>query len=342
MKNRHLIITISLCIAVIFFAGILFAQEQFLLTASDIPNGYELLSQEDTWKMTAAEGQNQNGIWQRWGKFEDSLYFLIDIRYCEFDSEPDALQGVLYYSQNNNDVMALMQYGGIDGHIIGDLSWYISDYDSSTGTYSYTILFLKGNAAVLFSKTFTDSYSMLELCNKLVNKIETNLSGEIASYEESLKNSRLSEMEFNNHVASFVTSQLADYSVRSTFDSRWMVNTNKIFMGIRKKWQGNNGEIVSIDLCEFESVEDVQQGTGIFAECSTPVIFDNGTCYHIQAFDLSNTADMGQLTDGGFFTNDYSFVGYKNNLGIHVHFYNPEGIKQSEVYSAIKALAGEI
>jgi len=300
-----------LLLTVIFTLGLSsasYAQERFLLNAADMP-GYQLISTETLPWRISADSLKLDVVQQRWSNQKDECY----IAYGEFDSEADAYKGTGYESQS---FAGPFIFGSPTGEIIGNSSWVSLD--------QYVVFFQKGNIGIKIIRPVEfnteDSFNILNLSNKLLTKINDNISIEIANKDKELLKSRIS-IEYYNLLtkASFDLLTSKGYNEFKVDNSKWILNKDSLVMGQRKQWSISNS-ISSIDVTRFSNEMDAQNAT-------ENKVGMTGNTYCL----LDDTASVSAAINDYFkFINRHSkyvsIVGRIGNYAIQFYYFNENGV----------------
>ena len=209
--------------------------------------GYQLVRQKsDSWTIND-NYDKVNGIEQKWHIQKGDVHQNIHIYYCEFNSIAEAINGCAYSVTKRNAIPLI--WGSMSGSIIGDYSW-ISINNGS-------IFFLRGNVGInIFKPHFQqgDENIMLNITDKIISKIDKNLSSEILSSERHAKQEQIPMSYYRLMTDPLLSSaEMSGFSPHKIWDSKWMYKPNDFTAGIRKEWIKENGAIISIDISMFDS-----------------------------------------------------------------------------------------
>lgn len=339
MKN-YKIFTNTLRFGFLFFfinIQCLLAQDEFMLTANEMLSGYEFVHFLDNhW----AVGQDsvykiKEQVWRNGDKW-------ILIGYGIFDDELSALKAMGYFSQSFS---VLYKWGSLDGQVLGDMCWYEGNINYSNGLAK---IFVRGDVGIQIAFTFDNPKEFSTLSKTILNKIEANLSDDVKTFENTLREKQFPEASYSTITNTLVQSNLKDYNLEETWDSKWLTNQDKVKMGIRKIWKNQDSSVVVIDLCQFESDMLAKSAAETRASYGPWVATEDSGSYEYYSLDSIDNLSLrvrtiisqDSLMNGK--TKSYSFAGLKGNMAAHVHFYNPKGINPDTVYSVIKTLSGDI
>jgi len=307
-------------------------QERFLLTEAEM-SGYELKRQSMTDWIIGEGDQMHNAIQQKWrvngGDERDNIY----IEYCEFNTEPEAICGTAYASHT---FATLFIWGSHTGAIFGDGTWIAISGGS--------VFFVRGNVGIKINIRIdfdkNDFQLLLLLSNKLLNKIESKLSPEVFSFEEAARQKQIPMEVYQTITDPVVNSEIMNgFSLHTTWDSKWLFESDSLALGIRKEWKNEQGSIVGIDISKFDS-----------DACASKAgeIQSRNTYISPRVFSLDNLDSLKSiLTEWqkewyNFNKNLFSVVGIKSNIAVHVYLFEPIEIDTSFFYSIIEKLAEQI
>ena len=214
----------------------LYSQEQVLLSESEMP-GYELENESTIHWVVGEDNQIQYGIGQQWeimGAEEQYVY----INYCEFISIPEAIVATAF-SALSHAVPYI--WGSPTGSLTGDATWFALG--------SNAIYFIRGNIGIQlflpFYQNKDSSQRMQIILNKLVGKISQNLSAEIVTLENTLRQKQIPLREYRALTDPVANSELMNgFSLHSTRDSKWLIDSKNLMMGMRNEWENEKGAIV--------------------------------------------------------------------------------------------------
>lgn len=312
------------------------AQERFLLSGTDMP-GYELERQSPFEWIVGPENQMHNVIQQKWhiagGEKGEDIF----ISYCEFTTASEALQGTAYAATRSFSWPYI--WGSLDGSISRDGSWI-----GYFGNYKRALFFVRGNVGIQASKPTGEDLDatvrqmLMQIVDKLVNKIEPNLSPEILALENSMREARISLADFEKITNPVINSALmASFSPHTIWDSKWQVDSASAVMGIRKEWKNEaTGAVVGIDLCQFQSSSAANQASELMSRNTHN--FDS-------KLDLDDRNAFGGIVDGFVqrgIDRSMSIVGVKDNLALHLYQYDSTGIDTTFFRSLLDTLAEQI
>jgi len=237
--------------------SITISQEKFILIEEDMP-GYELIRQSE-WHWLGSQGKSYDTMQQRWRPNGADDRQDIYIEYCEFESEAEAISVTSYHS---GSFASFYFWGAFNGSIVGDRSWV----DEASA-----MIFVRGNVGIHLFKpihpTVEDQTILTIIADKILDKIETNLSAEILSLEETVRQKQIPVNDYQQITNDVVNSEIMnDFSAHTTWDSKWMIDTTTFTMGIRAEWKNENGILVGIDICKFDTEEQAKNAAPNFGD----------------------------------------------------------------------------
>ncbi len=308
----------------LFYINAINAQQKFLLTEDEMP-GFALRSQSNSiW--TIGEGKHHDVILQWWQKIGTSNEF--NIYYCEFDNEVEAILGTSYAATRSNSIA--FTWGYLTGSIRGDGSW-VSDG---------ALYFVRGNVGIkIFSPFFVDDDLLVldGLANEILDKIEMNLSQDILELEELVKQKQIPASDYQTVTEPVINSTLmSNYSLLSTWDSKWLVDSVSLTMGIRKEWKNAAGAVVSFDICKYENEEQARNAIAMRSK-------------HIpttRSMELDNLDSLQSIVqtfkDKNNRKTSYFMLGFKDNITVHYYHFNPDTIDWDDFYGIAEGLSEQI
>ncbi len=329
-KNLKKLVTSISTLICILFTSSLSAQENYLLTNDEI-DGYTIESQSKSHWAINEQNQIIYGISQEWVTANADHKIIID--YYEFENSYRALTGTSYSALGHS---APYFWGSINGNIIADGSW-----NSISGGALY---FVRGNIGIAIVKiigySINDKIIIDSISSKLLTKIESNLSHNVISYELGTKQKQITNLEFQIIVNPvFTLSEMEDFSPHSIYDSKWATDTTNLVIGIRKEWKDDSGSVIGIDICQFDSGSLALDASEIHGK------FAGSKVFHLDDIDSlrSIITEWQQLSEPSFHRkNQFSVVGYKDNIGVHFYQYEPSGIDTNLIYSVIEKLSEQV
>lgn len=321
----HMNYVISI-VLLLYPSSIIKCQEKFLLTEEEMP-GHKLLRQCEFEWIIAEGDQMYKVVQQKWRSNEKDIY----IEYGEFNSEVEAIKGTAYASHT---FATPFFWGSPFGSIYGDGAWVSMD--------NTAIFFVRGNVGIKINFDLNNSQFISLLSNKILNKIESNLSPDILSYENTIKQTQMDANIYQVIIEPFTHSELMNgYSLHSTWASKWVIDTENLIMGIRKEWKDANGSVIGIDICKFDSDSDASNASELMNR--------NTTYYFNNKFELDDLGTLIEIIDKWKylgqqfdFTHNITVVGLKNNIAVHVYQYHPVGIDTEKFKNIVTSLGGEI
>ncbi len=282
------------------------------LTATEM-QGFELIRQSSNDIIINDKRELHKVIEQKWHILEEDDDLNIHIYYCIFENSIEAFRNIAYAATRSNEWPYI--WGSVSGSIIKDGSWIsVISYDA--------IHFIRGNVGIkVFIPLQYDEKSqkiILDVCAKLQKKIECNLKKEIVDFEESLKLKQIKLNEYQISASSLINYKLMNnFYPTSTWDSKWLVDSVKMAMGIRHEWKNENGAVIGIDLCKFES-EKTASNAG--------KIMSYNTWREDHLFQSNDPASLKQIISAwkkNGIENNISVVTSKGNIGYHIYYYDP-------------------
>lgn len=329
-KNLKKLVTSISTLMYILLISSLSAQENYLLTNGEI-DGYNIVNQSKTHWAINEQNQIIYGIRQQWITANADQKIVID--YYEFENSYRALTGTSY-SALDNPIIFL--WGSLNGHIFADGAWR-----QASGTALY---FVRGNVGIAIAKIIgnstNDNIILDSISSKLLTKIESNLSHNVISNEFVAKQKQITNLEFQIIVNPvFTLSEMEDFSAHSIYDSKWAIDTTNLVIGIRKEWKDDSGSVIGIDICQFDSGSLALDASEIHGK------FADSKVFHLDDIDSlrSIITEWQQLSEPSFHRkNQFSVVGYKDNIGVHFYQYEPSGIDTNLIYSVVEKLSEQI
>ena len=330
MYNKNITKNLNLLIGILILlsSSEIKSQDEFLLTEIDM-QGYNMLYQFNfSWEV--GENKSQSAIRQYWLEQGEPDTQAICITYCIFDTETEAISGTAYHAGSYS---LSYTWGSFDGSIIGDLSW--------AGGFR-AIIFIRGNVGIQVAGPTTsnkDQVETLMIVNKSLDKIEENLSAEILSLEERAKQKQIPENDYQKITNDVVNSELMnDFSAHTTWDSKWMIDTTTFTMGIRAEWKNENGILVGIDICKFDTAEQAKNAANIQNEQTYSPIFNMDSLSSLETI-IDNWVNKRKY---GLESNYFSAITTKSNLAVHIYQFDSTKINTDFTYSIIELLVEQI
>lgn len=310
-------------------------QQRFLLTEREMEE-YDLVRQgEDQWSI-GEDLQTKDVISQKWHikGSHPSQYIYID--YCEFNTIPEAINGTSYAAQSN---AAIYIWGSFYGSIVGEMSWV--DNGGSNALY-----FVRGNVGTMIFKphrnTEDDKQRLNDIANRILNKIEHNLSTEIVLSENISKQKQVPISSYRLMTDPVIQSKLMNgFSLHKAYDSKWVFGSNDFTCGIRKEWINGQGSIISIDICMFDdsnsAIDAADKQDGMIHRFSDDVV-TLGDFNSLQSLIESWQNEWR----GGFPKKLFSVVGVKDNIVLHLYQFDPNGIDTEFISDLVEQLSEDI
>lgn len=307
-------------------------QERFFLSENDI-NGYELRRQsEHIWKIGDSDDQIHKAMKQKWHLIGSEKNHNIYISYAMFSSNIKAIQKTSY-AANSNAWHYI--WGFFNGSILGDGTW-ISIRNGA-------LYFVRGNIGIQIFKpgpfTENDRQTFISIATKILNKIKLNLSPEIVSSEEILKNKKFSMADYSSIIDPIMnSSRMSKYTLCSTFSSKWLLNPENLIKGIRKEWNNEQGSVIGIDINKFVSESDALKA----GENQSRIFYSE--VYKLDNLNLlKNALEIRQkYLENDRLKKNISIVGIYGTTAVHIYQYNPNGVNTSSFYSIVEKLSKRI
>lgn len=325
--NQYLLyISYIILIISLFQPSFVKCQESFLLTEEEMPE-YKLLRQCQFGWIIAEGDQMHKVIQQKWRSNGKDIF----IEYGEFRSEVEAIKGTAYTSHT---FQMYFSWGSPFCSVYGDGTWVSME--------NTAIFFVRGNIGIKINFDRDNSEFISLLSNKILNKIESNLSPDILSYENTIKQTQMDANIYQVIVEPFTHSELMNgYSLHSTWDSKWVIDTGNLIMGIRKEWKDANGSVIGIDICKFDNDLDASDASELMNR--------NTFFYFNNKFELDDLETLREIIDKWQylgqeydFTHNITVVGLKNNIAVHVYQYHPVGVDTEKFKNIVISLGGNI
>ncbi|MBN2093558.1 hypothetical protein JW964_28305 [candidate division KSB1 bacterium] len=306
------------------------SQEKFLLKEDDLP-GYELISQSKNHWLDS-QGEIYWAISQRWRPINSSDTEDIYIEYNEFASETKAITVTSYHAGSFAERHI---WGAFSGSIVGDHCWI--------GSSGSGIIFTRGNVGIQLFKpilpTDNDRNTLTTIAHKILNKIEVNLPPEILALEQAAKQKQISLAEFNQITTAVVNSSLmSNFSVLTSYDSKWLVDSTTLVIGRRTEWKNDSGVLMGIDICQLANAEQATLAVTIQSRQTYSPIFNIDSLTALQQIidEWQTWQKFGQEE------NHFAVVSAKGNLTVQVYQFDSTKINTDFAYDIIKILTAQI
>jgi len=322
-KIKNKIVFIISTFFILYFHSITFAQQKFLLNNKDMEE-YELIRQMNTFWPIDTNSLTNDVIEQKWGISENNDYY---ISYCEFDNVEKAIKGTSF---NANSSATPFIFGSPTGEILGDFSWVAIDGSA--------ICFQKYNVGIKIFKPLNinseDKNNILKISNKILIRIDENISLNIKLKEDKLLEKQISFKSFQK-VTEKCDKLLTEEKIThyKTENSKWLITEDSLIIGFRKQWSKQHS-IFSIDIAEFSDSFDAQRAS----EYRSKIAF-SPIC------ELDNNESVSAAINDWFtkwsyleLLNYISIVGRKGNLSIHFYYYDKSGIDPKIIYDIVNAI----
>jgi len=305
-------------------------QEKYLLDDADIAD-YELVQQFNSFWETDTSGQSHDVIEQKWHLIGGDQHQNVYIQYCNFTTELEALISTAYTTRTFSGPFL---WGSPNGALIADATW--------AGSSGSTLYFVRGNAAIKIMLPIrhnaNDAQALEIFSDKVINKIESNLSPEIHSFEETAKQNQIPMDDFQTITNPVVNSDMMKgFTLSRTWDSKWLINSDSLIMGVRKEWKNNLGSVTSIDISQYNS-DSIALKAGELR--SRNLNIQSRIFYNLDS--LEQILGMQHPPGYGILDQVFSVVGVKGNFAVHAYFYDQKGIDVTFVYAIAKKLAEQI
>ncbi len=323
------------------------AQKSYYLIESDLP-GYELNYESDFgWQI----GLNlyKDCFRQSWKKIGDTTSHSFFIDYCEFENSFNAFRGTAY--ARFGFAGASIWGSSINGLIQADGSWVFLTPDA--------MYFVRGNIGIKLGAPLGYYYKtdlFQEIIDKILYKVENNLKTEVYNAELTAKQNQISEDNYNRIIEySTKSSDMVGYNLTTEWDSKWVTDSSNFVMGIRKEWTHQNGALIGIDICQFNSDIEAENAAQIRAEDAVTIFSpnDNRDCDHYSLDNQDQLSCILEKWQDQFYLNsqndekrfeesNISIVGYKKNIAFHFYQYDTTRIDTGKVKSILNKLANGI
>lgn len=302
----------------------------YVFTESDFIGYDYALSNQGERFIEIAEGVGLPGVQQIWKSPEGGISLWLFI----FDSFQEAAKGTKYFADTGSGVN---RWGSNTGSIAGDEYWSIDKHRSVTAVIN-NIGFVYSCTSAVVDVTYSDLFT------KLVKKIETTIDPVVLASMEQAKESQITKEKYNQMVSTLTDSALmTGFELFAERDSKWVIDMNGFAMGRRMEWKKENGELIGIDICEFESEEAAQSAVD-FKTMPT----QNGRIF-IPYYHMDDSLTFSQELNGwkepiGFWDRIRTVpcVWRKGNITVQMYYYSPEEIDIDTVQSIGYNLADRI
>lgn len=318
----HIFLFMSLNI--LFYTNIK-SQVKFILTTSEMPN--YILDRQIEFGWEISEEKVKEVIQQKWKKNKD-FEFLIE--YCEFNDAALAIQGTGFAATKSFATPFI--FGSFNGSIIKDASWV------TFGNSFKHLFFVRGNVGIKIDLPIIISEDEEQnIIIKLLDKIESNLSSKIIEYEESLKTKQFPFEYYQKITEPLLNSSILNgFAKYSSWDSKWLIDSSNILLGLRNEWKNQNGSILGIDICQTEN------------EINTDIInsLRGQNCYYFDvSFQLKDNDSLEKIIDywklyGN--KNNISIIGYMKNMTVHLYQFDTLEINIENFKSVLETLTEQI
>lgn len=321
---------IIILLAIVCSPFIILGQASYLLQEPEL-QGYRLKSQSTCSFIIGENDKLHPGIIQTWSKIGMDNSEDIYIKYCEFNNINNTIQGIAYGAINGYSKSYF--WGSLTGFIIDDGSWI--NYNGSA------MFFIRGNVGVHILKPINynekDKQQLIQISNIIKAKIEANLSSEILTFEQALKQKQIPMTNYQAITDPVIQSDLMNgYSIAATWDSKWLTDTDQVVMGIRTEWKNDSGSIIGIDIAKFESVDFAGRAAELM---NTNTYFFNHKLSLNNLVNLENIFKEWQQYGN---KNNISIVGIQENIALHIYQYDTTGINTNFISKLVTKLADQV
>ncbi len=339
IKTKNFVIillNVNLIVSFLFSSNV-FAQERFLLTNDEIIDGYTIVYELTTsWRINE-DMRHVIGIRQKWLPPDSSNSNALSIDYIEFENNAEAQIGTGYHANNHP---AFFHWGSFEGFIVADGSW------TSGGT---ALFFVRGNVGIGIHKYGNDKIFVIRsIAEKLVDKINTNLSQNIISDEEDAKEKQIPLSEYQTIVEPVTASaKMTDFTHNNSWDSKWAIDTTKFVTGIRDEWNDESGRVIGLDICKFTSKSDAQKAANVRVAMMlpppriAPFPLERTSFYNLDDLD-SLKIIMSKFKSDKTRMTSYYMIGIKDNIVLHYYYYDPNNIDWDFFYSIAEDISAQI
>ena len=308
-------------------------QENFLLNENEM-SGFELKRQSKIHWLVGKD-QIHYGIGQKWHVTGLEKNRNIHIEYCEFITEVDALYSTAFASRSN---VSQYLWGSHVGSFIGDDSWVGINHKSKIASAVY---FVRGNVGVkIFIPFFLENQIQVieSLSSKLINTINQNLSPAVLSLEQNEKENQILQEEYQRITNPVLNLDVMDgYTHYKTWDSKWISDSDKLLIGRRNEWKNDNGAIIAIDICKFDSPSIAKKAVEIKSRNNSQFT---------RIFNLKEPASLKTIITEWQNTKKnvlkrrmFSVLCTDDSSVILIYYYNPAGIETEVIETIVDRLS---
>ncbi|MBN2636073.1 MAG: T9SS type A sorting domain-containing protein [Prolixibacteraceae bacterium] len=277
------------------------AQEKYVLNEGEIP-GYKIILQRKI--------DIYNYIAQTWENTDNGEQ--ITIRYFEHENEEVAIAGLPF---SIGSVAVYYNFGSYSGEIAGNVSW------GYRGNESFGLFFQKWNVVIfLFSSGTLTPTDMLNLGNKIMDKINEHIPPEYLVKDQELKMGQIPEPEYNQLTERGIEILSANnYTENKTEDTKWGLASDSIVMGMRKQWSTDKS-FFAIDIVKLSNKEDAElAGTKRDSMTWSPFCRLNNRESVEQA--------VAKAVERGVKTKEFvSVTGVTGNYAIHFYYHHTDSV----------------
>jgi hypothetical protein len=250
-----------------------------------------------------------------------------------FNSIAEAISSTAHSSGTYS---AFFVWGSASGAIVGDHSWI------NAGDVGNTAIFVRGNvgAHIGFPLAKEDERADLEtIAYKVQKKIEENLFHEVLSAEEAMRQKRDTFEEYQTITEPVINSEIMNgFAFHNKWNSKWLIESESLAMGIRKEWKNEQGAIIGIDICKFDSDSLTLKAINNQSRITYSSVFNLDNIDSLKSI-LTERQNMRQY---GLQKKLISVVGAKGDIAILIYQFAPTGIDIDFFYSIIEEISKQI
>jgi hypothetical protein len=302
----------------------------FLLNESEMIN-YKLISQFRNDWIIGEGNQLHKSIRQTWINEGTNKVKEITVDICVFNSLPEAIHGTAYSAGTYED---LFLWGSNSGATLGDGSWINASLSGRT-----TTILVRGNVGAHIGFLLAKEHEKRDLETIVYNvltKIEENLSQEILSAEEAMKQKMGAFEEYQTITEPVINSEIMNgFAFFNKWDSKWLIEFSSLAMGIQKEWKNEHGSLVGINICKFDTDSIAAKAANTKSRMTYSSVFNINNLGSLKSI-LSEWQNTWQYS---LTKNLFSVVGVKDNFAVHVYQFDPTGIDINFFYSIVEKLS---
>lgn len=293
----------------------------FLPTESEIP-GYTYIRQMNfIWQVE--KGVTQDIVRQFWNTINDTDEVEdLSIDVCIFDTIPEAIAKTSY---SKGTYAVPYEWGSVSGSIDGDHSWYAS-YSKTPAQY-----IVRGNVGIRINEFLTaqEYIDFADVVNVMVSKIEKNLNKDVLMSEQESKKKQIAISKYRQLTDPVLAlNETKEFTVLKQWDSKWVIDENSFATGIRTEWKNEQGAIIGIDICEFETSDAARSAMELQAFYTRSKIFD---MEDMTTFDTHIDRWRKIITPYKYFNS----VSVYDKLAVHIYQYDPEKKPDTKIFSNV-------